>query len=142
MMTEPIYTGNDLPDIVHLQANEDGYWTNLPLLVKDLCKQGKEDWRWGDNSIGANDLALNILEWAYRRRNYHGRRIVVLEGECYTEAFLLHHDFKIQVVARVPLQGQSFTVDEVWGWVTEIAAPLHRWLNSLEDDEDNEDEPL
>lgn len=108
------YGALQLPDVVHLQYNEDGYWTNLPVMVVDISKTG---WEWGRNSPGSNDLALNILEWALRKRNFSGTTITALEGDCFARAFRMHYEFKRQVIAHVPLAGRSFTLEEVWAWI-------------------------
>lgn len=124
----------DLPQhTLYFERNEDGAWTNLPVLAVDKSSKGYE---WGFHGSAPADLALNILEWALLMREHNGKRVRVLTGSVFLDAYLMHQEFKSQVIAEMPWAGGEITLEQVWKWIDTFEMPD---LSSL-DDPDNEDE--
>lgn len=112
---------DNLPQrILYFQRNEDGAWTNLPVLAVDKSDSGYE---WGYSGSGPADLALNILEWALLMRGFDGQRVRVLTGSVFLEAYMLHQEFKTQVIAQMPWEGGEITLKEVWYWIDMYRPP-------------------
>lgn len=95
--------------------------TNFPQKVK-LHSNGFE---WGYLGSGPADTALNILEyvinieWPDDERRYEGSA-----QECYTQAELLHQEFKVQFIARMNYYGGQLAYDDVKKWLVE----KRRWM--------------
>ncbi len=112
----------DLPQrTLYFQRNEDGAWTNLPVLAVDKSNRGFE---WGYHGSGPADLALNVLEWALLMRGYHGKRVRVLKGSVFLAAYLMHQEYKSQVIAQMPWIGGEITLEEVWTWIDNFKPDL------------------
>jgi hypothetical protein len=106
-----------ISDTIYLAWNEDGYWTNLP---RDIIDHTREGYEWGMVSDGAADLALNILHWALEKRGYKDptwQTVRCIQGEVSTFAYVMHQNYKRQVIAMIPHKGAKITLQEVWEWI-------------------------
>lgn len=115
----PHYFINDKPienGQIILERRDGQAWTNVPCLVVHHTPDGFE---WGYGGSGPADLALNIIEYMLREKNFVGSKAHCFHGEAFNAAILLHQDFKWQCIATVPR--------EKGGFIPTIA--IMRWIN-------------
>ncbi len=113
---------------IYLQRNEDGAWTSLEKCYHEHAK----DLSWGDEGDGgasAADLALSILQWALETDGFNDDWTVKCRdgSEVYAFAYVMHHDFKRQIIAALPPEGGKITLSQVMDWVNGFPQlpPIH-----------------
>lgn len=107
---------SDLTNGIILERNDGIVATNVPHLVIHHSPTGYE---FGYSGSGPADLALNIVEAALNRLDWHGGRIKCYDGDCFQLSWNLHQDFKSQFIACVPRTGSTIPWYTVIDWITE-----------------------
>jgi hypothetical protein len=89
--------------------------TNVPWVVVQHSPSG---FSWGYGGSGPADLALNTVENVLRGRLSYDRRIKAFRGTMYALAWLLHQDFKREVIAGLDSsQEHTLPYADVLRWV-------------------------
>ena len=93
--------------------------TNVPHLVTHHSPTGFE---FGYGGSGPADLALNIVQLILNRMGHVGERTKCWDGECWTDAYLLHQAFKREFVAGVDRDGAVIPWADAEAWVRRALA--------------------
>ncbi len=115
-------------DVV-LKRNKNGEAiSNVPRTVVHHSPTGYE---WGYEGSGPADLALNILNQAVPPRSDGLDPVKCFQGEVSVTAWLLHHDFKAEVLARIPPEGGKISAGLVQSFLRERAAQVREQAGRL-----------
>ena len=115
--------GNVFSIYIYRDKETGDVMTNVPRLVIHHSPDGFE---YGYDGSGPADLALNILEWRMRERNYDGPTMKVWKGECFRLAFRLHQDFKRHFIATIPRNGDAYMhVDVIDNWIADRVTEIN-----------------
>jgi hypothetical protein len=93
-----------------------GVITNVHHLVTHHSPDGFE---FGYGGSGPADLALNICQLYLNMQDYTGEKTKCWDGSCWKLAYLLHQDFKRDIIASVPRSGVTIPFSVIKAWFDE-----------------------
>jgi len=107
----------DLEEALVLQRDGDDSHaivrSNVPHLVVHHSPDGFE---FGYGGSGPADLALNVCQWYLESIHYHGEKTQCFDGNCFSLAWILHQEFKREIIANVPHRGVFIPMVTIRAW--------------------------
>jgi hypothetical protein len=129
------YDDMDLDEALVLQRDGDQDYfvvrTNVPHLVVHHSPSGFE---FGYGGSGPADLALNVCQWYLNRIGYRGEKTECFDGHCFSLAFVLHQDFKRDLIEIAPREGTVIPFNQIKHWFDEhITDDLRRMYEAVDE---------